>query len=523
MSAHIDVDVIIVGYGPVGQYLAYKLGHLGYDVVALERYPDVYGYPRAVHFDDEIARLFQSIGLNSDDNPAVAQYNNLYRWVNEDKQVLLDVDWRGAGRSGWHTSNFFYQPDLEKEINAIVATESRTQVLRGWTAIGLEQDADGVTITAQETKPAAGVEPTTRTFRGRYAIGVDGANSFVRESLGLTMTDLGFEFDWLILDMFPNEPMDFDPPAWQWCRPSGPTTVVPGGNPHRRRWEYLRMPGETIEELNDEATAWKRLEEFGLTPENSVMERHTVYTFRGRWADEWRKGRVLIAGDAAHLMPPFAGQGMCSGIRDAENIVWKLDAVLSGRSPDSLLDTYGPERTEHVRYWIDFSIGLGQVICITDPEVAAGRDAAMMAVVADPSLAPPPPPPAHLGEGLKSSHAAAGFLSYQGVVAVNGETGKFDDLLGYGWTVLARPGSLAGLSGATRAAAEGHGFRFVEVGEGAAVADVEGTYTRWFDELDADAVIVRPDFYVYDVGSDDGLDDAVSGLLDTLTGHAVGA
>ena len=345
----------------------------------------------------------------------------------------------------------------------------------------------------------------------------------MRESLGLTMTDLGFEFDWLILDMFPNEPMDFDPPAWQWCRPSGPTTVVPGGNPHRRRWEYLRMPGETIEELNDEATAWKRLEEFGLNPENSVMERHTVYTFRGRWADEWRKGRVLIAGDAAHLMPPFAGQGMCSGIRDAENIVWKLDAVLSGRSPDSLLDTYGPERTEHVRYWIDFSIGLGQVICITDPEVAAGRDAAMMAVVADPSLAPPPPPPVHLGEGLKSSHAAAGFLSYQGVVAVNGETGKFDDLLGYGWTVLARPGSLVGLSVATRAAAEGHGFRFVEVGEGAAVADVEGTYTRWFDELDADAVIVRPDFYVYDVGSDDGLEDAVSGLLDTLTGHAVGA
>lgn len=518
MSEPIDVDVIIVGYGPVGQYLAYKLGRLGYTSACIERFPGPYGYPRAVHFDDEIARLFQSIGINADDNPAIAQYNNLYRWVNEDKEVLLDVDWRGIGKSGWHTSNFFYQPDLEKEITKVVSTEERARVFRGWEAISLDQDSEGVTVVARAYK---GTEE--KTFRGRYVVGADGANSMVRETLGITMTDLGFEFDWLILDMFPNEPMDFDPPAWQWCRPSGPTTVVPGGMPHRRRWEYLRMPGETIEELNDEATAWKRLEEFGLTPENSVMERHTVYTFRARWCNEWRKGRAFVAGDAAHLMPPFAGQGMCAGIRDAENLLWKLDAVMAGRATDALLDTYGPERTEHVRYWIEFSMGLGQVICITDPEAAAGRDAAMKAAVSDPSLAPPPPPPAHLGAGLTGTHPEAGYLSFQGVVTANGRTGKFDDVLGYGWTVLARPGALAALDDGARAWAEGYGFRLLEVGAEGEVLDVDGTYTGWLDQLGAEAVIIRPDFYVYDAGDAAGLGSALLGLRSALMGDVVGA
>jgi 2-polyprenyl-6-methoxyphenol hydroxylase-like FAD-dependent oxidoreductase len=514
VTAQTDFDVVIVGYGPVGQFLAYKLGRLGYTSACIERFDAAYAFPRAVHFDDEIARLFQSIGLDPGTNPAVQQYDNLYRWVNADKEVLLEVDWRGIGKSGWNTSNFFYQPDLEREISAIVSSEENAQVFRGWEAIDLEQDAHGATITARRV--GTGDSAETRTFRGRYVVGADGANSFTRNALGLTMTDLGFEFDWLIVDMFPNEPMDFDPPAWQWCRPAGPTTVVPGGAPHRRRWEWLRMPGESIEELNTPETAWKRLEEFGLNPENAVMERHVMYTFRARWADAWNKGRVFIAGDAAHLMPPFAGQGMCAGIRDAENRLWKLDAVMSGKADDSLLETYGPERTEHVRFWIDFSIGLGNVICVTDPEAAAARDAAMKSVVADPTLAPPPPAPAHLGDGIKGSHPEAGYLSYQGVVTVDGRTGRFDDVLGYGWTVVARPGALDGLTAATRVWADDYGVRLIEVGDGAAVSDDDRTYTAWFDSIDADAVIVRPDFYVYDAGAADGLDGALNTLREQL-------
>lgn len=511
----VNVDVVIVGYGPVGQYLAYKLGRLGYTSACVERFDSAYAFPRAVHFDDEVARLFQSIGLQADTNPAVQAYDNLYRWVNAEQETLLEVDWRGIGKSGWNTSNFFHQPDLEREINKIVSSEDKAQVFRGWEAVTIDQDETGASVTAR--RRGSDSPEDVRVFRGSYVVGADGANSVVRESQGITMTDLGFEFDWLIVDMFPNEPMHFDPPAWQWCRPEGPTTIVPGGAPHRRRWEFLRMPGESVEELNTAETAWRRVAEFGLTPENSVMERHVMYTFRARWADRWRNGRVLLAGDAAHLMPPFAGQGMCAGIRDAENLLWKLDAVMSGKADDSLLDSYGPERTEHVRYWIEFSMGLGQVICVTDPEAAAARDAQLKAVLADPTLAPPAPLPPHLGDGVKGRHPEAGYLSVQGKVRVGDRTGRFDDVVGYGWTVLARPGTLDHLGDSTREWAGDYGIRLLEVGDGAPVADVEGTYAAWFDELGADAVVVRPDFYVYDAGTATDVDRALQTLRATLT------
>ena len=125
MSQHTDVDVVIVGYGPVGQYLSYKLGRLGWTSACIERFPQAYAFPRAVHFDDEVGRLFQSIGLDPENNPAVQQFDTPYRWVNADNEILLELQWRGAGRCGWHISNFFHQPHLEREINAIVATEPR--------------------------------------------------------------------------------------------------------------------------------------------------------------------------------------------------------------------------------------------------------------------------------------------------------------------------------------------------------------------------------------------------------------
>lgn len=520
MSTHTDVDVIIIGYGPVGQYLAYKLGRLGWTSACVERFPGVYSFPRAVHFDDETARLFQSIGLDPDTNPVIQQYDNIYRWVNADREPLLELDWRGVGRSGWHTSNFFYQPDLEREINKIVSTEGRATVFRGWEAVEVHQDDAGATVLAR--RYGAGPDAETHTFRGRYAVGADGANSFVRDAMGVTTTDLGFEFDWLIVDMFPHEPMHFDTPAWQWCRPDGPTTIVPGGAPHRRRWEFMRMPGESVEQLNTPEEAWRRVGEFGLTPANSVMERHVMYTFRARWCDEWRKGRLFLAGDAAHLMPPFAGQGMCAGIRDAENLLWKLDAVLGGKAGDALLDTYGPERTQHVRYYIELSMGLGQVICVTDPEAVAARDAQLKAVLADPTLAPPPPTPPHLGEGVTGDHPQAGFPSVQGTVTVDGISGKFDDVLGYGWTVIARPGALTGLDQQGTAWARDFGFRFFEVGPAgtvdttAAIRDDDGTYGSWLDELGADVAVVRPDHYLYDACATGELDAVLTRLRSAL-------
>jgi 2-polyprenyl-6-methoxyphenol hydroxylase-like FAD-dependent oxidoreductase len=347
-DADTSYDVAIVGYGPVGQLLATLLGQRGHHAVVIERYADIYPMPRAVHFDHEVARILQAVDIRSDTNPIIEPYDNWYEWRNAARETLLEVDWRGVGPSWWHTSNFFAQPDLERELDHRARRQATVTIRRGLTATALKQDDTGVSLTVHAVDDPA--EP--ETIRARYLIGCDGANSTIRQLLDIDLTDLGFFFDWLILDMTPNEPMSFDPPAWQLCDPARPTTIVPGG-PGRRRWEFMALPGEDIKDLNRAETAWQFLQPWGLTPDNAVLERHTVYRFQAHWAQQWRAGRALIAGDAAHLMPPFAGQGMCAGLRDVFNLVWKLDLVLRGDANDSLLDAYGAERSPHVRHFID--------------------------------------------------------------------------------------------------------------------------------------------------------------------------
>lgn len=283
------------------------------------------------------------------------------------------------------------------------------------------------------------------------------------------------------------------------------------------------MPSETIEEMNTTEYAWRRVSEWGLTPENAKLEKHAVYTFRAQWAESWREGRMLLAGDAAHLMPPFAGQGMCAGLRDGANLTWRLDRVLSGASPDTLLDSYGPERTSHVRYFINFSMGLGQVICISDPEVAAGRDAGMKAALADPSLAPEQEAPPHLEGGVLGFHPAAGYVTPQGRVSDGTTTGLLDDVVGYGWTVLStRPEIVHAVSPDVQEWMQDNGVTVRTVGaEGLDLQDVDGTYREWFAELETEVAVIRPDFYLYDAVPLAGLDQTLRRLRDQLGGAAV--
>lgn len=503
-------DVVVVGYGSVGQLMALTMARKGYRVAVVERWPDLYPLPRAVHLDDEVARILQGIGIPCDGSSVVEPYNNFYTWRNADMEALLEFDWSGYGPNAWATSNFFCQPELEAELHRLVAAEPNVTLLRGWEVIDIAQDAESVTVTAQSTGREDGDAATTTTVNSRYLVGADGANSFVRRWMGVEVHDEGFQFDWLIVDVIPNEPMTFDPPAWQWCNPAHPTTIVPGGR-GRRRWEFMRLPHESIDELNSTDYAWKRIAEWGLTPDNAVLERHAVYTFGARWALDWRKGRVLLAGDAAHLTPPFAGQGMCAGFRDVANLSWKLDAVMSGRSSESLLDTYHTERIPHVEYWINFAVGLGNVICITDPAIAAERDRNMLAAKADPSLAPPPPPPPHLGDGVKGSHEQAGFAAIQGFVTAGGQRGRFDDVVGRGWIALTSVRGLAGaLSPVNREWAARNDLRVLTIGED--FVDDDGSYGDWLTSLGTDTVIIRPDAYLFDAGVSAELDAALTDL-----------
>lgn len=506
-------DVAIVGYGPVGQALSILLGRAGHRVVAVEKWPDFYPMPRAVHFDHEVARILQHLGLRPDDSDAIEPYDAMYAWRNADREDLMLVDWTGVGPTGWHTANFFAQPLFEPQLDRLAAEQSTVTVLRGWEVIDIDQPATGsddpVRLTLAGSDGGRRRTDERRALAADYVIGADGANSFVRRTIGAPWHDLGFFFDWLIVDLILHEQRVFDPPAWQLCDPARPTTVVPGG-PGRRRWEFLRLPGETAEELNRVDRAWELLAPWDVHPDNATLERHTVYTFQAKWAQQWRSGRLLLAGDAAHLMPPFAGQGMCAGLRDAMNLAWKLDLVLRGRADESLLDSYGPERTPHVRAFIDFSIELGRLICITDPEQAAVRDAKMIADRDNPDVVAEPPPSPRLGPGLhQPGDALGGTMSIQPWAVGVAGSGLLDDVVGPG--VLLTSGE-ALLDDSRRAALADVGISVVALGtapaDGVVVSDA---YATWLAEHGAVAVLVRPDFAIFGMATDPA---DIGGLVD---------
>ena len=355
----IDADIAIVGYGPVGNALAILLAQLGRRVVVLERWPEPYPLPRAVHFDHEVGRIFQACGIG-DEIRAISEPAAVYEWRNAAGTTLLRFGREGDGPSGWPASSMVNQPAIERLLDERARTLG-VEVRRGVEVTRVDQRDDHVVVGGAEGP----------ILSASYVIGCDGANSTVRTRLDLPVTDLGFFYDWLIVDVILDEPRVFDPINLQICDPARPTTVVSGG-PGRRRWEFMKLPDESLDELHDEQRAWELLEPWDVHPGNARLERHAVYTFNARYAEAWRAGRVLIAGDAAHLMPPFAGQGLCSGLRDAANLAWKLDLALDGRAAPALLDSYESERMPSARAAIEFSIELGKVICVPDPAEAAG-------------------------------------------------------------------------------------------------------------------------------------------------------
>ena len=346
---------------------------------------------------------------------------------------------------------------------------------------------------------------TGQTLRARFVVGCDGANSTVRQLCQVTMQDLGFFYDWLIVDVVLNQPRVFDPVNLQVCDPSRPTTVVSGG-PGRRRWEFMRLPHEALEELNSAGRAWELLEPWQVHPGNADLERHAVYTFNARYAQQWRTGPVLLAGDAAHQTPPFAGQGMCAGVRDAANLAWKLDLVLTGRASDRLLDTYELERRPEVCASIEFSMELGKIICVPDPVQAAARDQAMAASVGPHPAEVPPLPPIQAGV-IEPRSPQAGHLFPQGKV----DQKLFDEVHGAGWRLIAI-GDPPHLDHDLGRWFDGIGGRVVTV-----AAD-DAVYGSWFAEHACTAALQRPDFHLYGTAADIAQTGAlVSGLRDRIS------
>ncbi|MFJ9847127.1 bifunctional 3-(3-hydroxy-phenyl)propionate/3-hydroxycinnamic acid hydroxylase [Kitasatospora sp. NPDC101155] len=520
-AAEPDADVIVVGNGPVGAALAVLLAQRGRRTTVLERRRRPYTLPRATSFDGETARLLAGCGIGADlgriTEPATG-----YQWHTADGRTLLDIVFRAEGPYGWPDANTMHQPDLEGLLAARAGQLPGVTVERDRQVVGIEQLGDRVLVTAEDGDGAV------RSYSARWVVGCDGANSFVRHHLDVPVTDLGFSYEWLLCDVRLREPAEFVPTNVQICDPARPTTLV-GSGPGHRRWEFMRLPGERAAELNQEATAWRLLAAHGVTPDTATLLRSTTYIFQARWADQWRVGRVLLAGDAAHLMPPFAGQGMCSGVRDAVNLAWKLDLVLGGRAPETLLDSYTEERRAQVRESILASVQLGRVICVTDPAAAAERDATVLAGRRGRG-ATVPEPAKPLTEGLlHRASPLAGEVVPQGRVRGPGGSGLFDEVVGRGFVLLLAGQAADGLDEERAAFLATLGSWVLrlraadEEPQAGEVADLDGVYHALLARHGVDALLVRPDYHVFGTASGAPARDALVDALRAALGAGVPA
>lgn len=498
------VDVLIVGAGPVGLVTAILLGRNGWRVTVVEKWPARYPMPRACTIDHEALRILQSAGVMREHadlfEPSRGERGG-YQIRNGDGVLLRAINWNRSAESGWANTNGFYQPDLEAVLESIALSLPTVELRRGWSAVAVSQDETKVTLTVAPTGGDAANERRRTSLRGRWLIGADGANSVVRDLVGIESVDTDFEADWLVIDYEPLDERQWDAFVTQYCDPVQPATAVNSG-PGRRRFEFMRRADVTAEELARSETAWKLMAPWGVTPETARLERNAVYTFGGRWARQWRRGRVFLAGDAAHLMPPFLGQGLCSGLRDASALAWRLSMVEAGSAAESILDSYGTERSAHVREIIQEAVAIGQVVCELDPAKAAQRDAAMLAELRDPSRTVEPPQP-RLGEPslTEANDDSAGRLSVQGRVEVDGVVGLFDDLVGGAFELIGLDiDPLDGVPAELAAWFAGIGGKASEVSAGGPIRDADGSYRAWFEAHGCSLVLSRPDFYVFGTG-----------------------
>ncbi len=514
-----EVDIAVVGYGPVGQTLAGMLGSAGHRVSVFERFDEIYRLPRAVHIDHEIMRLLQARGL-ADRLAAQMVPLREYHWFGADGKELLTLTPEVPAKSGWEPDYLFFQPELEKALDGRCADDG-VAVHRGWAAERISDEEEGATLTlrrhVEEFPGRSTPTETTETVRARWIVGADGANSFVREATGVERRDLGFQERWLVVDAEPNDmsALAHLPTACQWCDPRRPTTHVQSG-PRHRRWEFMLLPGEEPEDFDDPERVWSLLEPW-FGPEDGPLTRTAVYEFRSMLADEMRKGHALLVGDAVHLTPPFLGQGLCSGLRDAANLAWKLDLVLRGLASDELLDTVETERQPQTEWVIRFAVELGKALCELDQEAAAERDAMLRQADAPPPLEFPP-----LTEGAvrPGSDPMAGTLSVQGIVESDGREGRFDDVVGRGWSLIAGGGDPAEhLGDEDREVLRALDVTVASLDPDApgGVRDIDDRLTDWLRAHDAYAALVRPDFYVFgSVSAPDELSSLVGDLRSRL-------
>ena len=513
-------DIAIVGMGPVGCAAAILFAHNGLRVVCIERDLDVYNLPRAVAMDGEIVRGFQAIGLGEqlDDLLQTAREGDRAGFANSKREWMFGRDIAKGGSNGWQSLSMFDQPEVESFLRNKAVNHPNVTAYIGYDFESFNDLGSQVQLKAVPIENGQGSTKGAINVSARYLVGCDGANSKIRRTLNIEWDNLGYDHDWLVVDIILKDGHTLNNDTVQVCDPDRIATYVVTKDPFRR-WEFKLNPGETWDEMQKIEKIEQLIEPW--TPKGSYeIRRSAVYQFHAATAKRWRVGNVFIAGDAAHQTPPFLGQGMNAGMRDAINLAWKFEMVIKGESDDTLLDTYQQERLPHAQDLVEWAVDIGQLM----EHLAAVEDAERRGK-------PPPEVPnkkksAGYGQGRSnpplrdgvimlgqvSDTGSSGYVFSQPLVRRGDETFKLDEALGKGFSIVAKSRSDIALNAESLQIVDRFGIT-ISILEGLEL--VAGKIDNLFKS--SKVAIVRPDHYVFGHTTDKTtLDDLLRVLASTL-------
>jgi 3-(3-hydroxy-phenyl)propionate hydroxylase len=518
-------DVVIAGFGPVGATAAALLGLRGVRTLALEQDEGTYALPRAGTCDDEAMRIWQEVGIAGELLPHLLP-QTLVQFLDGSSRPFLELRRRATGFGyGYPALLLLYQPLVEELLRERVEALPSVDLRFEHELTSLEQTGDGVVVHALDRRRDETVEVTCR-----YLLGCDGGRSTVRRLLGVPLDGATFQ-QWLVVDAAVSDPSAF-PGNFQFvCDPRRPAITYPMALAHHR-WQFLLKDGETPEAMEREEVAAALLAPWTSGHELEIVRR-AVYTYHARIAERWRVGRVFLAGDAAHLTPPFAGQGMSSGVRDAANLAWKLRLVLGGQAGDAILQSYERERRPHVERMTRLALRISRLLQTQSAGVAGVRDRAFRLFTRLPGsgfvTGGGIKPAARLPAGLHAEQPrrrGAGTLFVQPSVEAGSATVLLDDVLGHGFAVIGLgrdPGWLRQADPELWAGLETRFLRVLPRGDAVGssgrepVVDADGALAAWFRRHRADTVVLRPDRFVFGAyGPDDDAGAAVGELRGAL-------
>lgn len=529
-------DVVVLGAGPVGLAIANYLGQAGVQVLQIEKLDQLIDYPRAIGIDDESLRTVQAIGLVDQVLPHTTPWHAM-RFLTPKGRCFADIQ-PMTDEFGWSRRNAFIQPQVDAALYRGLARFDTVRTLFSRDLVAVEQDEEGVSLRLDA--PGGRQE----TVRARYLVACDGGNSLVRRSLGISFEGKTAPNQWIVIDIA-NDPLG-TPNVYLCCDPQRP--YVSAALPHGvRRFEFMVMPGETEEQLSQPESLRALLAKVLPDPDRVEVIRKRVYTHNARLAGQFRVKRIVLAGDAAHIMPVWQGQGYNSGMRDASNLGWKLALVVKGLASEALLDTYEQERRDHVRAMIDLSVLAGNVLAPPKRWQGTLRDGISWALNYLPAVKRYflemrfKPMPQYLKGALvpepsiKASPVGRMFIQPK-VLTEAGETRLLDDVIGSNFAFIAWGNNpLWGLSPVQVEAWQALGVCFIQVvpevqlkaGREAApgvvrVGDSSGRLKEWFGRYPASIALLRPDRFVGAVAIPQTLGQVSDALLHALAAQAQG-